>query len=159
MDHLSIAELLRNYGKFPGAIAVVVTLVYLAGQLRQNTNALRSTIYTSYVQNANDFNHLAGRHASELAAIGKVSSLDQLSAEQTILWQCLIQTVFNQWEEVYLHHRAGSLDRDVYEAKVRAFQGSLFFAPFGHLLGQAWEGSKDGYTEAFQKFMENEVIG
>jgi hypothetical protein len=47
----------------------------------------------------------------------------------------------------------------VYEAKVRAFQGSLFFAPFGHLLGQAWEGSKDGYTEAFQQFMENEVIG
>jgi hypothetical protein len=90
MNHQSLAELLGNYGEFLGAIAVVVTLVYLAGQLKQNTNALRSTVYTSYVQNANDFNHLASRHASELAAIGKVSSLDQLSAEQTILWQCLI---------------------------------------------------------------------
>jgi hypothetical protein len=89
------------------------------------------------VQNANDFTHLAARHAKELAAIGKVSSLDQLSAEQAILWQCRIQTVFNQWEEVYLHYRAGSLDRDVYEAKVRAFQSSLSFSPFGILLGQS----------------------
>ena len=32
-------------GEVCGAIAVVVTLIYLAGQLRQNTNALRSASY------------------------------------------------------------------------------------------------------------------
>ena len=159
MDHQAFAQLLGNYGEFLGAIAVVVTLVYLAGQLRQNTNALKSTIYTSYVQNANDFNHIASRHASDFATIGKLSSLDQLSVEQAILWQCCMQSVFNQWEEVFLHYRAGSLDKDVYEAKVRAFQKSLDWAPLGGLLRQTWESWKDGYTEEFQRFMETEVIG
>jgi hypothetical protein len=42
MDLQATAQLLGNFGEFFGAIAVVVTLVYLAGQLRQNTNALRS---------------------------------------------------------------------------------------------------------------------
>lgn len=39
MDHQAFAQLLGNYGEFLGAIAVVVTLGYLAAQIRQNTRA------------------------------------------------------------------------------------------------------------------------
>ena len=41
MDHQAFAQLLGNYGEFVGAIAVVVTLGYLAIQIRQNTRASR----------------------------------------------------------------------------------------------------------------------
>jgi hypothetical protein len=41
MDHQAFAQLLGNYGEFVGAIAVVVTLGYLAFQIRQNTRQLR----------------------------------------------------------------------------------------------------------------------
>ena len=34
MDHQAFAQLLGNYGEFVGAIAVVVTLGYLAVQIR-----------------------------------------------------------------------------------------------------------------------------
>ena len=34
MDHQAFAQLLGNYGEFVGAIAVVVTLVYLAAHAR-----------------------------------------------------------------------------------------------------------------------------
>ena len=37
MDHQAFAQLLGNYGEFFGAIAVVVTLVFLASQVRQST--------------------------------------------------------------------------------------------------------------------------
>ena len=40
MDHLTFAQLLGNYGEFVGAIAVVVTLFYLALQIKQNTHAI-----------------------------------------------------------------------------------------------------------------------
>ncbi len=36
MDLMSIAQLLGNFGEFVGAIAVVVTLVYLAVQVKQS---------------------------------------------------------------------------------------------------------------------------
>ena len=39
MDHQTFAQMLGNYGEFFGAIAVVVTLIYLALQIRQNTRA------------------------------------------------------------------------------------------------------------------------
>ena len=39
MDHQAFAQLLGNYGEFVGAIAVVVTLVYLAVQVRHSKEA------------------------------------------------------------------------------------------------------------------------
>jgi hypothetical protein len=42
LDHQAFAQLLGNYGEFVGAIAVVVTLGYLAVQIRQNTHQIRA---------------------------------------------------------------------------------------------------------------------
>ena len=42
MTLMETAQLLGNFGEFVGAIAVVVTLIYLTTQIRQNTIALRS---------------------------------------------------------------------------------------------------------------------
>ncbi len=38
---------LANLGEFIGGVAVVVTLVYLAAQVRQNTNAIKVSSYRS----------------------------------------------------------------------------------------------------------------
>jgi hypothetical protein len=43
MDHLTFAQLLGNYGEFIGAIGVVVTLMYRAFQIRQNTTSINDS--------------------------------------------------------------------------------------------------------------------
>jgi uncharacterized protein len=40
MDLMSAAQLLGNFGEFVGAIGVVVTLFYLAAQVRQNRQSV-----------------------------------------------------------------------------------------------------------------------
>jgi hypothetical protein len=42
MDHQAFAQLLGNYGEFVGAIAVVLTLVYLALRVRQSNDSLEA---------------------------------------------------------------------------------------------------------------------
>ena len=44
MDVIELTSLLGNIGKFFGAIAVVVTLIYLATQFRQNNNAITGSM-------------------------------------------------------------------------------------------------------------------
>ena len=44
MDHQAFAQLLGNYGEFVGAIAVVVTLVYLARQIRHSADATKAAV-------------------------------------------------------------------------------------------------------------------
>jgi len=51
MSALEISQLLGNYGEFIGAIAVVVTLIYLSIQVRANTRSTRSqTLLQSSIQ-------------------------------------------------------------------------------------------------------------
>ena len=43
MDLMDMAQLLGNFGEFFGAIAVVVTLIYVGYQIRQNTQSIERT--------------------------------------------------------------------------------------------------------------------
>jgi len=151
-------SLLGNYGEFFGAAAVAVTLIYLAGQLRQNTKALRSSIYASYVDHGNAWSQLAGANAERLAEIGQLSATEELSDEQQILWIASVFSTFNQWEDAFLHYRAGSLDKDVFEAKVRAFRRYIDWPPWHDRLRETWASNREGYTREFQEFMSSEVL-
>ena len=65
MDHQSFAQLLGSYGEFVGAIAVVVTLIYLAVQVRHSSRAIeinsgliRADSWSSMVQMDLEFDRL-----------------------------------------------------------------------------------------------------
>jgi hypothetical protein len=65
MDHQAFAQLLGNYGEFVGAIAVVITLVYLSLQVRgaakqveQNQQAIRTQNQQSVMENFNTWRYM-----------------------------------------------------------------------------------------------------
>jgi hypothetical protein len=43
----TVMEALGNIGDFLGGIGVVITLIYLAGQIRQNTRSIRTSATSS----------------------------------------------------------------------------------------------------------------
>jgi len=65
MDHQEFAQLLGNYGEFVGAIGVVVTLDYLAVQIRLNTRQVRGEAILS-VNEAMGNTHRALREDADL---------------------------------------------------------------------------------------------
>jgi hypothetical protein len=62
-------------GEAGGAIGVIVTLIQLAGQLEQNTNAPRSASYEHWNTQVAECRHYQGQHAKELAEMRKADSL------------------------------------------------------------------------------------
>jgi len=56
MDLMSTAQLLGNFGEFFGAMAVVVTLGYLAVQIRQSNLASQSTAIQSFFDSFSSVN-------------------------------------------------------------------------------------------------------
>ncbi len=52
MSLMDIAQFLGNLGEFIGAIVIVATLIYLAMQVRQNTNALHAQSRQSVLSSA-----------------------------------------------------------------------------------------------------------
>jgi hypothetical protein len=68
-------------------------------------------------------------------------------------------STFNVMETTFLHHRAGSLDDDVFEAGVKSF-GAFFDTGVGNsvpLLIETWGLNRGNYTPDFQQFLEDRV--
>ncbi len=102
MSALEFSQLLGNYGEFVGAIAIVVTLVYLAIQVRQNTRMMRASIRQARSDSSVQLYSLGA--TSVVAEIREKESrgeaLTQLEEERMFLWNICIwrqqQTVFFQ---------------------------------------------------------------
>ena len=149
-------EAIGAVGEIGGAIGVIVTLIYLANQLRQNTNALRSSAYESYNQTSNSFWDFLAQHATQLSEVLQHSSLDQLTSEQTYLYMSFAMKIFNSMETTFLHHRAGSLEQDVFEGRLTGFHSTMT----DELLVQSWQRQQRlGFSQDFQVFMNSRIIG
>jgi hypothetical protein len=144
-------------GEVGGAIGVVVTLIYLAGQLQQNTRALRSASYEHWNDISSSFTDFYAQYAAELSDIEQHASLDELTPQQRKLVTAFGIKAIDQSQTAFLHHRAGTLDDDVFDARMSSLQ--LIFDGFP-LLRQAWRQSLRNYpAAAFAEFIESRVTG
>jgi hypothetical protein len=120
-----------SIGELVGAIAVVITLIYLAKQIRLNTHAMdegrklalaqtyqmRSDALQAMLVEAADSDHIAPI-IIKLTGLGypeDVAALSQLSDEEWRrfrMWQIAQQT---HWDNMHYQYQQGYLDREYYE--------------------------------------------
>ena len=118
-------------GSVIGALSVVITLIYLAKQIRLNTQALedgrklalaqtyqmRSDALQAMLVHAADSEHI-GPIIIKLTELGypkDVAALEQLSSEERArfrLWQIAQQT---HWDNMFFQYQHGYLDDESYE--------------------------------------------
>jgi len=116
MDHQAFAQLLGNYGEFLGAIAVVVTLFYLATQIRRSTEATKAMVrqgvdssVAAYISVAIDPLTLVRGRNKFLNA----EPLDEIES-QTVLWHNLMD--FKCMEGNYRQYQRGFIDNQDWSA-------------------------------------------
>ena len=142
-------EQLGALGELISAVAVVVTLWYLAVQIRQNTHAMeeskRLALAQTYQMRADALQGMLV-HAAESQYIGPlitkltqlgypedVSSLEQLTPDERgrfRQWQIAQQT---HWDNMYFQYQQGYLDEEYYHDSFRERVARL--APTWKALG------------------------
>jgi len=144
-------------GEIAGAIGVIVTLVYLAGQLKQNTRALRSSAFQNYNERTDSYWDFEAQHAAVLGAIyERQSAFEELTGEQKLILNASMMKAFNVLEGMFLQNRAGILGDREYLAKVEGFKISMRNA----LVRDAWQRLNPtmAFTQEFRTFMDTEVF-
>jgi hypothetical protein len=111
---------LGNLGEFVGAIGVIVSLVYLAKQMQQNTTSVRAASFNSMVQNSLRLLE----HAfidSEFARFLHKAETDpsSLSPEEKVRWDSYMTAVYRHFGNLVYQHRVGALDQEMWEAYER----------------------------------------
>ncbi|MDH4289945.1 MAG: hypothetical protein OEV65_14490 [Aquincola sp.] len=147
---------LGSIGNLIGAIAVVVSLVYLAIQVRQNTRAVRaSTERAIFAQNM-DFDRMvvSDPELNRIWILGR-SKPDQLTEEQARRFRRLMSMYYRHFEDLYFQHQDALVGNRVFDAW-RTIGMELSRQP-GAVLW--WERYSGVLTEEFRHFVEQGRAG
>ncbi len=87
---------LGNLGEFVGALGVVISLIYLAKQMQQNTTSVRAEMDPS-----------------------------ALSPEEKVRWDAYMTAVYRHFGNLVYQYRMGALDREMWESYERTLAEHL----------------------------------
>jgi hypothetical protein len=113
-------EIVGSTGEWAGAIAVVVTLFYLARQIRQNTHATRATSHHAITDALNGLNFtLATNDSAALlwqSGMKDRAALDDLQRDQ---YDALVRAYLHVCDTMYYQAQIGAGDHGLWQAEQR----------------------------------------
>jgi hypothetical protein len=153
-------EDLGNIGEFVGAIGVVLSLVYLAIQIRQNTRQLeqntRSVRSSSFHAAAN----AAGAYISPIAQDeGLAEILDRglrgesLTDTQLTRFDALLSRLFGAYEDLFYQHRESLVEPELWESRARNL-ARYIRQPGGR---DYWKRRGGMYAESFRRYVDDQL--
>jgi hypothetical protein len=140
-------EAISAIGEIVGATAVVVSLVYVAAQIRENSRTTRSATRQAiadsvrapamiWAQNE-DFSKVFQRHLDG----------EDLEAHQYLRLQGYCYVCFRNWENVHYQFRTGMLEDDEW----RGFRLNLKALLQIPVFQDAWDREGEVYSQPFRK--------
>ncbi len=145
---------LGNLGELVAAIATVLTLGYLAIQLRQNTRALRSQ---TFQQSSMDMSLTANAISSdgELAEIVVKASngIGVLSPEERVRFHFWMLVAIRRFEAIYVQGVYGSID----PIRIEGFERSIITLLSSGGPLEWWESSKSAFSSDFVKYADEKI--
>jgi hypothetical protein len=144
-------ENLANIGEFIGGIAVIASLIYLAIQIRQNTQSVKSsTVATNTANWSSLLVNLASGDRSEAYMNGLVGMGD-MSALHFQQFALMSRAMLVSFESQHYQYLTGALDQDMYRGYERACKDQILAFP-GHQM--IWEITRDGFSPDFRELVD-----
>jgi hypothetical protein len=145
---------LGSLGELISAVAVVVSLLYLAVQIRQNTRSVRSSTFQSAVRDTTEIIDPM-IHYPELNRIwyDGVHDFDSLSTEDRRRFAAYMTSTLRRLENLVYQTNEGTLAPESWEG-VRANFKNTFSYP-GTLVW--WKRARHLFNRQLQEFIDNEL--
>ena len=139
----ALAELL-------GAIAVLITVGYLAVQIRQNTRALESSALNSL----RDVHVLTEHNEHYNSLILKSLRHEDLTAEEQLQMVERFYTIMKGFEVLWLQQQVGAITHDHFDQHLDLVRWALT-APVSRRM---WTELESTFTPEFQKVIREQVL-
>ncbi len=138
-----------------GAITVVITLAYLAIQIRQNSSAIRSSNATTVHINTQNLAQapMMDRELAEII-LRAVNGDEELSRSEKLAAYAWFYQFLKTGELAYQSFVRGELDEEYWEASMR-FYRSYYETPGFRTY---WAERKSAFTEDFRKVVEKWMV-
>jgi hypothetical protein len=145
---------LGSIGEFLGALGVIISLIYLAVQIRQNTRSLRASTQQAVLDTQSNFSMLL-LHNDNVARVFRVGieDLGELSDDERIQLDTLLITAFRIFQNLYLQHESSMIEEELWDGYRR---NMLWYMRRPGVLDW-WKSRKGLYSPAFVAFLQGEA--
>jgi len=146
---------LANMGQVIGAIAVVISLIYVALQIRQNTNAVRSATVQTVHEHFAKWYHLVAAD-DELAQIVANGLRDyaSLSEQERVRFVAAFMSFLSYSQNAFLKWRQGLLASPLWLGWELVIM-NLVCAPGGKAF---WKDRAYMFGDEFRKYIDDDLI-
>jgi hypothetical protein len=142
-------------GELVGAFAVVVSLVYLSAQIRQNTRAVRSAQFDSIARtNVEILQPMVDDPALAADFERALDEWGDLSLQEQQHLNLLLVQMFRFWENTYYQWRQGMLEPWLWESW-QTVMLSHFNRPGARLW---WTQRRMAFSKDFGRFLESSPV-
>ena len=141
---------LGSIGEFVGAVAVVLSLLYLAIQVRQNTRSVRASTFQGVIDGWQEL--LLRGSQSDMARIFGQGSLDPSKLDAVFF--VVMRACLRRYENDFYQWQGGTLDREAFEGFRRSLRAEFLQAP-GVL--KLWELDRGYFGPEFVAFIDAEI--
>ncbi len=125
MDIDRVGSLMGNFGEFFGSIAVVATLIYLALQVRQNSQALRIGARQHVLDRLSDgIRHIVSEPDTRAVITKAFNQIDDLTQDERVHFNHLMMLFSNNFYDALMLHRDSDLNDDAFNLVANAYIGS-----------------------------------
>ncbi len=142
--------LIANIGEIIAAIIVVVSLVYVALQIRQNTHTLKVTAAQTYVGMYNTItSDLVNPEVAALWHKG-LQDFSSLEGGELVQFSAVCGQLMRVFESAYLQWRRGALEDQLWLASERSLKDTLAMPGFQ----QWWRFRRNWYSDDFRQLLD-----
>ena len=144
-------EAIGAIGEIVGAIAVVVTIGYLAVQIRQNTRSVRAATHHSAMRGASDTQNIFAQ-SEDLAQIyyRGMQDYERLTAEERIRFDGAVRSMFMYYEDTFFQFQHSTIDHHLWEARKSGMMTHLGRPG----IASWWKRASRHFSEPFVSFTE-----
>jgi len=148
-----VLDALGNIGDFVGGIAVILTLVYLAVQIRHNTRSTKLASMQSTMLAAQNVAILPAQDR-DLARVVRVglTTPEELDDDEFQQFRYFLMNMLRVHEDMFVQHRAGVVDDETWMARASSLR-TIFSMPGGR---RVWD-SSNAYRADFQAWLQSEL--
>jgi len=137
-----------------GAIAVVISLIYVGASVNQNTDAILVANHHALIAMDQDTN--AWFRDSEFAASFEIAMEDvsNLSPVQSRQVRTFLADKFNAWEFAFLTHNNGMMENDIWDGWDGYYRQELR----QKVHQWYWKLGREGFSPAFRVYVDSIVV-
>ncbi len=148
-------EAIGAIGEVVGAFGVILTLGYLAIQIRQNTRSLRSASYQNAIGSMSEVAGSAYENEDVSRIVHQSLRGDEGSDLDQYRFETFLTRMFRNFENFYYQHKAGVMEDHLWIGMKNSMVGYYRLPP----VRSWWESRREIYSADFAAFLENEPEG